>query len=874
MGTWRTLSIIFIVLFAFTWVNRLDAAGGGGSRVAKEELIPAVVIVSKIGQTDIEIIYRKTNAFLPIITIFRYLNLRADYSAEKGELAGYYPTSVSPFSMNLISGQMKIRDTSVILASDEVTFSDDEVYLREDIFRSIFKLSIRYDSRRLAVLVNPPLNLPVFSARARERNRKKMMELNKIVEPDFYITREPSLFEMGKLNWSISNRMSKRATSRWTYDERLGGKILFGDLDFLIRGIVNRKVQEENIRGDLTYPFNEDGYLRKIRLGDVQPLGISYRGILGVEITNKPAARRLTFGTEEFNTRLQGNSEFEFYNRGMLTNFVKPGSDTVYRMTYPLSYGVDEMETRTYNQWGDLTRQRLRTIVPQSMLPQNYFQYNVVGGKIRGFKKAYGEISGAYGITKSLTVGAGSELYEQGFANRQVIPFITGTTRFTNSLVGEVVVSPLAVSHASLDLLTADQMRFTLTQYVYAKDPAFNLGGLLSSSTMFFNIPFTYESRDFVIGGYASNTLSQYTHQRSLSGTFGAHFPSFQLFYNLIYTQYNTESQGYKTNLAQSSIEASIMAPAAIIFRVGGDYDHLNTQVQSVRLGIEKILFKNFFLQLSYQRNFKPSYAFIFLQLNYNLPFLRFYSSNTRTLREGDDLGTVSTNTARGVLLFSTKTGDLMYNSVQQTDRGAILVNTFVDKNDNGTRDAGEDALPSARFVTRSLRLTASSVYNQKGLLITNVEPYQQYTTYIDPRFTFEDPMYVPKYTSLAIMGEPNVLKVVNYPILVGGNIHGTVLLSGPTGSPRPSEGITVILKSKHDEKGTLKTLRYMKTTRTFSTGEFEFHAVPPGTYEVSIDPADIQAFGLKTEASSREVIVGAKAEGDQVTGIDFILKQ
>jgi hypothetical protein len=867
--------LLFVVIAVLTssTVPVYAGASGGGSRVAKEEIIPAVLIVQKIGQADIEIIYRKNYAYLPIISIFRFLDLHAEYSADRNILNGAYPNSGSPFSVNLNTGEVKVRDTSASLVSTELTFSDEEVYLREDLFRTVFKMAIRYDPRRLAVMLSPSPNLPIFAARDRERIRRRFLERSNLLEPDYFSPRHPSLFEMGKINWTLSNRSSYNASPRTNYDVQAGGKILFGDLDFRIRGIVNTKVQEDNLHGTLRYLFDGDGYLRQITFGDVQPVNAFSRGILGVEVSNRPAARRLTFGTESYLTKLPGSSEFEFYNQGFLSKFFRPPADSIYQISFPLYYGISDYEARTYNQWGDMNSRKFRTVVPQDMVPEHTFQYSLIGGKIRGYDQAYGEASGSYGITRVLTVGTGSELYEKGFAKEQVIPFVTGTARFSSSLVGDLYVSPLAVSHASLDLLLADQERFTLEQYVYANDPTFNLGGLLSTSSFNFNIPFYLNTTDLVFGGAASNTIAQYSHDRSFSGIFGAHFPSLQLFYSYDYLQSASGSAPYEAVLSQSTLEASVLAPSQVVFRGGTTVDHLNSEVRSVHIGVEKVLFRNFFLQLSYQRNFSPSFGMVLLQFNYSLPFVRFSSTTTRLVENGRDYGTVSTNSARGVLFFSTKSGDLMYNSTQQSNRGGILMNTFVDRNGNGNQDGGEESLPATKFFMYSPRTTASPSYTPKGLLITNVEPYQQYTAFLDSRNIFEDPLYVPKYESISITGEPNILKVVNFPVLIGGSIHGVVRMSipGTKGAPIPVEGTGVILRLK-PEANAPKGKPYVKTMKTFSTGELQFTAIPPGTYEISLDPSDLQIYGIRGDVTSKEITVKATPEGDHLEGVDFDL--
>ncbi|MFI5252030.1 MAG: carboxypeptidase-like regulatory domain-containing protein [Bacteroidota bacterium] len=866
----RAISLLSILIIILSIHNRtFGGSGGGRSRVAKEELIPAVLTVRGIGTADIEILYRKNHAFLPMVVIFKSLRMRADYSTDGSILSGFAPKPGNSFTLNTVSGVVTTKDTNAVLTGEEYTFSEEEVFLREDVFQAIFKINIKYDPRRLLVTVIPTTDMPVVAAHSRELLRKRYFERSKQITPDYFISRNPSLFEMGKLNWTLSNRSDTRSLPRTNYDFRIGGKILFGDLDFDIRGIVNKRVNQNNLRGLLRYPLGDDNLLRELSFGDQLPAVSSYRNIFGFELTNRPSARRIIFGEQTDDTRLPGSSEIEFYDQGLLTKYIPPASDSLYHVTYPLPYGVTDYEYRIYNTWGELLSNHFRTVIPQNELPENVFQYSLIGGVIRGFDKKYGNAYAAYGMTPVLTFGAGSEFYQQGFAKRVVFPYATGIARLTSSLVADIAVSPLSISHGTIDLQLPDQQRFTLSHYVYYDDPTFNLGGIISSTNLSVNYPFNAGMNAFSIGGYASNSIAMLSHQHSFIADASAHLSNVQLFYSFSYAQSNPGTGDFQTILSQSSVGGSVLAPLGLIFRGDLFYDHLGNQMQSVDVGVTKALRNNLFFQATYNRNFQPSFGFILFELNYNLPFLRLFSSTIRTVHDGEILGTVSTNTARGVLLFSTQTGDLLTNTVQQSNRGALLLRAFVDRNGNNQRDPGEEYIPEAKINASSPHLSSTWYSTPNGQYLTNIEPYQKYIAYIDQRSIFENPQYVSKYNAISIVGEPNILKTVNFPVVIGGNIRGMVSLM-VKGNPTPVEGITVSLIPQD----TTQHRGYRKVTKTFSTGEFEFLAVPPGSYEIILDRIDLSSIGVWSIIAPRVVTVNYKPEGDQVEGVNFEIQR
>jgi hypothetical protein len=59
---------------------------------------------------------------------------------------------------------------------------------------------------------------------------------------------------------------------------------------------------------------------------------------------------------------------------------------------------------------------------------------------------------------------------------------------------------------------------------------------------------------------------------------------------------------------------------------------------------------------------------------------------------------------------------------------------------------------------------------------------------------------------------------------------------------------------------------------KTFSTGELQFTAIPPGTYEISLDPSDLQIYGIRGDVTSKEITMKATPKDDHLKSVDFDL--
>lgn len=855
---------LFIIV---TGVQSLYAGsgGGGGSRVASEELIPAIVELRGVGKSDIQVVYRKGKAFLPMMSIFQFLNIKAEFSSDHSAITGFYPRPGRNFSFDILNGRFKSADTSATLSTADYTFSEDEVYLEESNYRALFHIKIHYNDRRILVTIMPSPDLPVIAAKARETARRIALARIAFEQPDYIVDRYPSLADFGKINWYLSSNAGPHRAPQTLYDFRVGGKIIDGDAYMTIRDYIGKRVKEYNVHGYLVYPFLNNDALSEIRIGDIEPATPTSRNVIGVEITNRPAPRRLFFGKQDLHETLPASSEVEFYYNSTLTNYILTRADSEYQFSIPLHYGTADYEVRTYDHWGVEQRNLTRAVIPSEMLPVNETQYSISGGKIRGYNDHAGNMNIGHGFTQALTLNAGVDLFDRNFAERIAYPYVQGAARLTSSLIGNVYVSPLSLSQIDLEYQTPQQLDYALTQTVYADDPVLNPGALLSATTARVSIPIVFNDREIGINLTGINSVSHYSHQRGFIGNLAFHVPGTSLAYTLEYSEVSTGAE-YATNIFTSSPSVSVRAPANMIFAAGFTYDHENSRLEQINLGVEHPIINGLYVDLTFTRLYQPTISLLRLQINYNFPFMSFSSTSNKVLNDNSGFGTGYTNAVGGQIFFSEHTGDVFFQYTRQADRGALLVRPFVDANDNGVHDDGEEFLPQTRLATQSYALHVNPVKSSKGTLLTNIEPYQQYNLFVDSRNTFDNPQLVSKYRGLGVIGEPGMLKIVDYPVVMGGNIRGSVMLRGK-GTPTAVEGLRIMLQTVG--AGGALTGQSRKTL-TFSDGTFEFLAVPPGSYMVSISAIDLREIGVSATVLTHPVTVVAKPEGDQIEGIDF----
>lgn len=101
-------------------------------------------------------------------------------------------------------------------------------------------------------------------------------------------------------------------------------------------------------------------------------------------------------------------------------------------------------------------------------------------------------------------------------------------------------------------------------------------------------------------------------------------------------------------------------------------------------------------------------------------------------------------------------------------------VRVFVDQNANGEFDSDETVLPD--IVVSGTRKRAEGMTNEEGIAwVPNLMPGPQTIVTIDQR-TLPDVTYRPARAHLVVQTRPGVLPVINYPILVLGEVDGFVV--------------------------------------------------------------------------------------------------
>jgi hypothetical protein len=857
----------FLMTLILSLLATLAVTGTAAAQLADTtETIPVQLTVRGVGKAELIVIAQGNVVYVPVVEFFNFLRVNATYNAANRSVEGFYISPDSKYVIDAANRTGSIRDRVVALSTSDVMVRGNDVYLRGEIYEQLFGLQLTYYPRRLEIILKTKENLPIFLERARELARRRKGAYFAVPTAEFNAPRRVSLFSVGRLDYLFSNQLSRYGSPRQSYSLHLGNQLLGGDFDGRVNGSARTALTTRDMTARLRYAFLGNSVVRQIYLGDVFTGGLVPSTVWGAEITNRPAPRRYLFGTEELDGTLQTGGIADFYFRGVLADYQRGDADGNYSFTTPLIYGVSNYEVRQYDAYGIERQVEYRVIVPPSMLPPGELQYSLVGGKLRFLNdQFYGNGSLQWGVNSYLTLGTGFDVYDgtNPFSTRTVHPFFTTTARLSQLLTGDFTVAPTAYSRGVLSITYPSSAGGSLSYAWYNRNPFYNPRNIKTDGAATVSIPIRSNLQrlnlDLLVRETIFESGKDRIFQASLGGQFGAMSPRITHRRTWRDRDFFTDTEAYTT------ASVGFRASGGFFFRGQTRYYHYGGGFRDLRLEFSKRFSREFWLQLFLDKSFITQSAIAGAQVVYYFPFALL-----RTIVAGGGATGVRTSqSVSGSLGYSGEAGDFYFDYLSnRVGFGGIVVNPFVDTNNNGEYDDGEEILEKAKisattmFGNQSLRYIPGSGFGLKHTL-----PYEEYIMTIDPEY-FDNPLWVPKYTSVSVVSEPNMFRQVDLPIVFGGIVRGRVE-SEVAGKTFPAEGVTVTVISDVTEEGKEP---YKKVGISFSTGEFEFIGIPPGRYRVQVDNAQLALLGYRAIQPVRTIEVVSKPDGDELNDVNFSL--
>jgi len=820
--------------------------------------------------------YKNQQFYLPVNELFNVLQINHEVDQGNLVISGSY-LGKKDYSINFKNQTAQTSDTQIDLQASDFIIKEIDYFVRPEVFKTLFGLSFSTNFNNLTLDLETPDRMPVVAQYEREQKRQQLNREQPLFNQDYYplkYERNYSALNGAFLDYNMSAVYSGNS-KLFSLSNALGMEFLGGDVQGSMFGTFSEQQSTFTTNGlRWRYVRRNNNWFSSAIVGQTNSEGIASRPITGVKISNKPIESRRLFDRYPIEGTVPAQSEVELYLNNQLVDYQEADQSGNYRFLVPLTYGSTDYEVRIYTPEGRSIQRSSRIQVPFDYLPPGEFDYTVSGGQLqnpilgsntRGY---VGEASVATGLTNWLTAKASTEYLSDYHSN---MPSFTGTLNarlFSNYLISANVNSENFYRLTSSVVYNSGASWSLTYDYNPGDSRLYNVGGSEHQARVNLFTPFnigevplnirwssTYQQR-------GSTKLLRYradlsTRLGRLNVRFGYQDQQAGDF-NLETTSASRLTNSYTYSLGRFQDIPGLLR--GMFLRGNLTYLPGLNQFEEVEFQLSRDLLQTGRIQLGVGHNFLGDFTSVNLNLTIDFNKIR---SNTSVRATGPSY-TVNQN-IRGSIGYDPHGDQLLLHNRQQVGQSGAAVRLFVDNNNDGKYQDSTDNVISDPAVRLNRAGGKTSVKNGINY-ITQLQPYYRYDIEIN-KGALSNPMLVPDVENFSIVTDPNQYKTIQIPFYQSGVISGKVTQKQDSTSKGLS-GVRLNLESAYEKDS--KRENFSKEMRTFSDGSFYTYEIPPGKYNLFIDPSQLKFLKSVSRPDTMQIEVESLAQGDFIEGLEF----
>ncbi len=809
--------------------------------------------IPRVGAGEIDAVIRGTDLYLPVTDLFDFLRIRNTPSTGLETITGFFINPEAEYVISRIENIISYENKTFTLEPGDLLRTESNLYLRSVYFGRVFGLDCTFSFRSLSVTVTSKLELPLIREMRLEEMRRNLTRLKGELVADTNVGRTYPMFRFGMADWSVvaSEEIGGRSDARLNLN--LGAMIAGGEATASLNYNTLSPFSEKQQYYLWRYVNNDFAPLRQVMAGKIATNALStiYNPVIGVQLTNTPTTYRRSFGSYTLSDITEPGWIVELYVNNILVDYVKADASGFFKFEVPLVYGNSMVRLKFYGPWGEERTKEQNINIPFNFLPHKTMEYRVSAGIVEDtLASRFSRADLKYGLTRSITVGGGAE-YLSSITSAPFMPFINTSVRITNNLLLTGEYAWKVRAKGTLSYRLPSNLQFDLNYTWYDKDQKAIRYNYLEERKAMVSMPLrfgrfsTYQRLSLYQIVFPSTQYT--TGEWLMSGSLN------KLSANL--TTFALLLSGQDPYL-YSNLSLAYRLPGRITLRPQTQYSYTRNEFLSARVGIEKYIGTKAFLNLSYEQNFVSSLRLAELGFRYDFSFAQAGAS----IRQADRK-TTFVQYARGSLINDGRTKYLGTDNRTNVGKGGISVIAFFDLNANGKMDPGEPKAAGLKLRAMGGRIERDD--RDTTIRILGLEPYTNCFIELDPN-SFENISWRLVKQTYSVTVDPNILKLVEVPVMIAGEASGTVTLE-KDGTAR-GLGRIIINFSSETQKPAGRVL-------TEDDGYFSFLGLPAGRYRVNPDTSQLRKLDMASEPEYIDFEIKPGIDGDFVDGLDFTLR-
>lgn len=735
------------------------------------------------------------------------------------------PRSI-PLSIHPDRGELRLGDSVLPIGPADARWWDGDLFASAAILERVFGVAVRIEWMDLTVFVGQTAALPVVR-RARRERQQALFRLPQLPEGLRLFPERPTA-DGAVFNWALTGSTGAR-DDYYTLDLGVGAQVLGGGLSLRPQVWRIAGLTGSELRASWERAWPDNGWLRQVRVGDVQSNGRRAQILRGGVVTNAPFIRSSEFDVEQIVGSLPVGWEVELYDGGRLIGYGDVDQLGQFRVPLEVRYGQNPFELVLYGPAGEVMTQRRTVRVPFSRLPDGQFEYALAAGQCRYAPcDAMWSTDLRYGISRRVTVQAGWDLYGKRTGGILWQPYavasagvlrgvnVTGEAVFNGLIRGTVEYEPspdlrVSASHAFFDDAGTG---FTTA---FAENERTEANFLWRPGLM---------DRSLYLQGFAARSVSSSYVRMFARSSATAQLGRVRYTAGIRYDEVGPVESSSGRLYADLGADAVVTGPAAwmrgtslrgeVSFRATGG---LSSVAATVGRAIGRVARADMSVGWIEFGGYALSFA-VTTMLPGPRAGVRTQSSTTT--------GTTGLMFVNGSVVYDPDRGDVRWTDGGDLGRAGVTGLLFLDQNDNGVRDPDEAGITGIPVQVGGWHVETDPAGRFEAW---DLFPFEPVDIVVDS-LAFEDPRLVAPAPVLHVQPTPNSYVNVDIPVVVGAELLGHVVLDGDA-----VPGLPVILRN-------LVTGVEVRTG-TFSDGGFYRAGVPPGEYEVVLPDAVMEELRL-----------------------------
>jgi len=805
--------------------------------------------VQQVGSFEMQALISGEKVYISLKELFDILKFRNALSPDLDSFQVYYISPQTSYLIDKTNMHIVGNGKNVKLQTGDLLQTETGLYLHSAYFGLVLGLNCKFSFRSLSIDLTTKMELPALREIQQELMRKNISQLKGEKKADTTIQNGFKWFRFGMIDWGVVATQETHADNNTRFNLGLGATLAGGEANMFLNYNSEEKFDLSKQIYYWRHVNNNNKVVRQITAGKIfaQSTASLFDQVTGVQITNTPTTYRRSFGTYTLSDKTGPEWTVELYVNNVLINYTKADASGFFTFEVPMVYGSSVVKLRFFGPWGEERFREQNVTVPFNFVPAGQLEYTITGGVADDKQKSkFGRASFNYGLSKRMTIGAGTE-YLSSVLSGQTMPFVNASVRLGSGimLAGEHTYG--VRTKGLLNFRLFNDLQFNLSYLKYEKGQKAIWVNQLDEKKAVVTLPI----RGKRMSAFTRLTLSEVTYSKNNKFT-NAELMLSAIFSNISANLTTTAIKNTETvPYLQSDLSLTFRLPFGIRFTPLVQYDYNRSVVNMIKGELEKNIFRQGFLNLSYEQYKNKDYS-IGIGFRYNFGF-----AQTSLFARRNKASVTTIQSARGSLIANAEAGYLGTSNQNSVGRGGIIVIGFLDVNNNGKQDRNEPRVSNFQLHVNGGRIERDD--DDSSVHITGLEAYSNYIVEIDKN-SFENLAWKVQKPVIKVAIGANAFRVVKVPVSVVGEVSGNVYLKDSKGK----SGLGRIIVNIYNQDSVI-----VAHTLTEPDGYFSYLGLPPGSYHAGIDPEQLAKLRF-VNCPRLAFTIKTSTEGDVIDGLTF----